>query len=80
MAAFNLTMFFLLAAFPLTMLTVHHAASTIFFLLLIATLISIPFQKKISWNDSPFPGWLYASIAVLSGRCDRIHSAALGHL
>ena len=61
MAVFNLTMFFLLAAFPLVMLTVHHAASTIFFLLLIATLISIPFQKKISWKNSPFPGWLFAS-------------------
>lgn len=61
MAVFNLTMFLLLAAVPLVMLTVHHAASTIFFLLLIATLISIPFQKKISWKNSPFPGWLFAS-------------------
>jgi O-antigen ligase len=77
MTAFNLTMFFLLAAFPLLMLTVHHAASTIFFLLLIATLISIPFHKKISWHDSPFPWWLYASI-LFYPLVVIIHSAVSG--
>ena len=77
MTAYNLVMFFLLVAFPLTMLTVHHAASAIFFLLLIATLISIPFHKKISWHDSTFPWWLYASI-LFYPLVVIIHSAVSG--
>jgi len=62
MIYFDLLIFAILLSLPLVMLTLHHAASTIFFLLLIATLVSIPFQKKINWNDSPFPWWLFASI------------------
>lgn len=61
MQYYNSVIFILLLSLPPLMLTVHHAASTLFFLLLLTTLISIPFHRKINWNQLPFPWWLLAS-------------------
>lgn len=50
--------------FPLVMLTIHHGASTIFFLLCITRLISIPFHQTIKKNQVFLPWWLYVSFLI----------------